>query len=151
MGPIYHFVNFRGSQDKMDWMYKKDRPENEDYLLGRRIDKHIEEAEHVEEEQNKGRRISRRIYELTIEIFCKFSFSWNHYSDDPIRSQIYYAYHVIRWLHLSDFTAYVDYMDLAVCCLRKAVKLNHSLTVKFQWSDNYRHKCHGFETVTSIS
>ena len=25
-------------------------------------------------------------------------------------------------------TAYVDYMDLAVCCSRKAIKLNHSLT-----------------------
>ena len=27
-----------------------------------------------------------------------------------------------------DNTAYVDYMDLAVRCSRKAVKLNHSLT-----------------------
>ena len=27
-----------------------------------------------------------------------------------------------------DYMAYMDYMDLAVCCLRKAVK-NHSLTI----------------------
>ena len=28
--------------------------------------------------------------------------------------------------------AYMDYMDLAVCCPRKAVKLNHSLTHRWQ-------------------
>ena len=32
------------------------------------------------------------------------------------------------WQH-----GYVDYMDLAVCCSRKAVKLNHSLTHSLSW------------------
>ena len=27
----------------VDWMYKADKPEKEEYLLGRKIDKHIEE------------------------------------------------------------------------------------------------------------
>ena len=25
--------------------------------------------------------------------------------------------------------AYMDYMDLAVCCMRKVVEFNHSLTI----------------------
>ena len=36
-----------------------------------------------------------------------------------------------RWLFQCigyDYMAYMDYMDLAVCCSRKAIKLNHSLT-----------------------
>jgi hypothetical protein len=28
----------------MDWMYKQSKPESNDYLLGKRVDKHIEEA-----------------------------------------------------------------------------------------------------------
>lgn len=28
----------------MDWMYKQSKPESDDYLLGKRVDKHIEEA-----------------------------------------------------------------------------------------------------------
>ena len=43
----------RGEKKNMDWMYKgPQKPEGEEYLLGRRIDKHIEEEDKVEE--NKG-------------------------------------------------------------------------------------------------
>ncbi len=37
----------------MDWMYKKSKPEDEEYLLGRRIDKHVEE-EAEPKEDNPG-------------------------------------------------------------------------------------------------
>lgn len=33
-----------GKEGTMEWMYKQSKPENEDYLLGKRVDKHIEEA-----------------------------------------------------------------------------------------------------------
>jgi len=33
----------------MDWMYKANQPDTEEYLLGRRIDKHIEEQDKPEE------------------------------------------------------------------------------------------------------
>ena len=39
--------------------------------------------------------------------------------------------------HRLDYTAYMDEMDFAVCCPRKAVKLNHSLT-GWRPSDPYR-------------
>jgi hypothetical protein len=43
----------RKDEKNMDWMYKGERPEREEYLLGRRIDKHIEEEDKVEEDKGK--------------------------------------------------------------------------------------------------
>ena len=34
---------------EVQWMYKCDKPGSEEYLLGRRIDKHIEEPKESEE------------------------------------------------------------------------------------------------------
>ena len=39
----------------MDWMYKADKPDTEEYLLGRRIDKHIEEQDKPEENKGTGK------------------------------------------------------------------------------------------------
>ena len=38
------------------------------------------------------------------------------------------VYHLITQPSYGDYTAYMDYMDLAVSCPRKTVKLNHSPT-----------------------
>ena len=33
------------SEERLQWMYKGDKPEMDDYLLGKRIDRHIEKDE----------------------------------------------------------------------------------------------------------
>ena len=37
------FSYYRKSEEKLQWMYKGDKPEADDYLLGKRIDRHIEQ------------------------------------------------------------------------------------------------------------
>ena len=34
-----------GEGSKVNWMYKQEKPANEEYLLGRRIDKHVEQPQ----------------------------------------------------------------------------------------------------------
>ena len=41
------------SEPDMGWMYKGDKPETEEYLLGRRIDRHIEGESEPQENTGK--------------------------------------------------------------------------------------------------
>ena len=41
------------TDEQLGWMYKEDKPDLDEYLLGRKIDKHIENDEE-KQEQNKG-------------------------------------------------------------------------------------------------
>ena len=42
---------FIENRDNVDWMYKQDKPDTEEYLLGRRIDKHVD----TPPEENKSK------------------------------------------------------------------------------------------------
>ena len=39
----------------MDWMYKQNRPDTEDYLLGRRIDKFVDDEKEETDSAAKGK------------------------------------------------------------------------------------------------
>ena len=39
---MHSFFSDEGKGSKMNWMYKESKPDKEDYLLGRKIDKHVE-------------------------------------------------------------------------------------------------------------
>ena len=44
-------------------MYKEDKPELEDYLLGKKVDKHIDNHDEILSEKNKGRDVYIIIYD----------------------------------------------------------------------------------------
>ena len=39
----------------MDWMYTKEKPDREDYLLGKKVDKHFETEDKPEEPIPQGK------------------------------------------------------------------------------------------------
>ena len=41
------------ARTEVQWMYKCDKPDTEEYLLGRRIDKHVDDPK-ADDEANKG-------------------------------------------------------------------------------------------------
>ena len=58
----------------MDWMYKQSKPESEDYLLGKRVDKHIEEA--VETVKDGMLIINLSFFSAIYTVIC-FFFPWD--------------------------------------------------------------------------
>ncbi len=46
------FCSDEGKGSSMTWMYKESKPDTEDYLLGRKIDKHVDGA--AEKKENTG-------------------------------------------------------------------------------------------------
>ncbi len=47
------FFSDESKGSNMNWMYKESKPDKEDYLLGRKIDKHVEGL--GEKKENPGR------------------------------------------------------------------------------------------------
>ena len=55
MNYFYH-IFFRNDKEKVGFLYGDGKPEKEDYLLGRRIDHHIDKEEE-QEQQNSSKHV----------------------------------------------------------------------------------------------
>lgn len=67
---IREMLKDKGKSQPLEWMYKGEKPELEDYLLGKRVDKHVEKDEEPKDDHGVGAIFDDRI-KANIELDMK--------------------------------------------------------------------------------
>lgn len=67
---IREMLKEKGKSQPLEWMYKGEKPELEDYLLGKRVDKHVEKDEEPKDDHGVGAIFDDRI-KANIELDMK--------------------------------------------------------------------------------